>query len=188
MVVHKYATKTSPTQSKHLLRKLRVPFARVVCVPPFRGGNTKFFPPPKKCPMPKIATGMTTCSVNMTAPTQVRMHGTAECSGLPFLWSGAIATSRDHSRTLGQSNPAGGISPSRASRSPRHKRADGQPRPLPQKNHCILRRSPSILTADVIARESAGQWWGAVKKSTIGLVTAMSPFGLARKRTEASST
>ena len=133
MVVHKYATKTSPTQSKHLLRKLRAPFARVVCVPPFRGGNTKFFSSQKqKCPMPKIATGMTTCSVNKTAPTQVRMHGAAECSGLPSFWSGAIATSRDHSRTLGETNPAGGISPSRASRFPRHKRADGQPGPLPQ--------------------------------------------------------
>ena len=67
----------------------------------------------------KIATCMTTCSVNKTAPTQVRMHGTAERSGPPsFSWSGAIATSRDHTRTLGESNPAGGISPSRAYGSP----------------------------------------------------------------------
>ena len=81
----------------------------------------------------KIATCMTTCSVNKTAPTQVRMHGTAECSGPPsFSWSGAIATSRDHTRTLGESNPAGGISPSRAYGSPRRKRADGQPGPLLQ--------------------------------------------------------
>ena len=112
--------------------------------------------------MPIITTGVTTCSVNMTAPSQVRMHGAAECSGLPSFRSGATYHITGSYSNPGREQPSTGrISPSRARRFPRRKRADGQPR-----GHCTFRRSPSILTADVIARESAGQ--RAVRKSRLG--------------------
>ena len=109
MVAHKYATKTSPTQSKHLLRKLRVPFARAVCVPPFRGGNTKFFKSQtQKCPMPKNRDmhDNVQCEQDCTNTSQNAWHSRMQRTSLFFLVGGDCHITGSYSDS-GRKQPSG---------------------------------------------------------------------------------
>ena len=109
--------KKGPPLGNNALRTGRQPcsragsllFARAVCVPPFRGGNTKFFKSQtQKCPMPKNRDmhDNVQCEQDCTNTSQNAWHSRMQRTSLFFLVGGDCHITGSYSDS-GRKQPSG---------------------------------------------------------------------------------